>query len=63
MSACLITLFPKEKKLVFATLVYALYIGLGVSVTIHWLSEFVAGAIIGGVIGAVVGSSFKTKLT
>jgi membrane-associated phospholipid phosphatase len=62
MSACLITLFPKEKKLVFLALVYALYIGLGVSVTIHWLSEFVAGAIIGGVIGAVVGRSFKTKL-
>ena len=62
MSACLITLFPKEKKLVFLALVYALYIGLGLSVTIHWLSEFVAGAIIGGVIGAVVGRSFKTKL-
>jgi membrane-associated phospholipid phosphatase len=26
--------------------------------TIHWFSDFVAGAIIGSVIGAVVGKSF-----
>jgi len=27
--------------------------------TIHWFSDFVAGAIIGAVIGAVVGKSFS----
>jgi len=37
---------------------YALYIGLGVSMTIHWFSDFLAGAIIGSAIGAVVGKSF-----
>jgi membrane-associated phospholipid phosphatase len=37
---------------------YALYIGLGVSMTIHWFSDFAAGAIIGSAIGAVVGKSF-----
>jgi F0F1-type ATP synthase assembly protein I len=42
-------------------LLYAFYIGLGVSVTIHWLSEFVAGAIIGSVIGMTVGRSFKRE--
>ena len=26
--------------------------------TIHWLSDFVAGAIIGSIIGIVVGKSF-----
>jgi len=62
MMACLIALWPKNKTLVFFALLYAFYIGLGVSVTIHWLSEFVAGAIIGSVIGTVVGRSFKTKL-
>jgi membrane-associated phospholipid phosphatase len=62
MAACLITLFPRNKPLVILTMVYALYIGLGVSVSIHWCSEFVAGAIIGSVIGRVVGKSFKTKL-
>jgi membrane-associated phospholipid phosphatase len=61
MSACLIMLWPKNKPLVAGALLYAFYIGLGVSVTIHWCSEFVAGAIIGSVIGTVVGGSFKTK--
>jgi len=62
MMVCLITLHPRNKLLVFGALLYALYVGLGVSVTIHWLSEFVAGAIIGSVIGRAVGRSFKTKL-
>jgi hypothetical protein len=61
MAACLITLYPRNKILVFFASLYALYIGLGVSVTIHWLSEFVAGAIIGSVIGTVVGRSFRTQ--
>ena len=58
MTACLIALYPKNKPLVLLALLYALYIGLGVSVTIHWFSEFAAGAIIGSVIGTVVGRSF-----
>jgi hypothetical protein len=62
MSVCLATLYPKNKLLVFAALGYATYVGLGVSVTIHWCSEFVAGAIIGSVIGKTVGRSFKTLL-
>lgn len=62
MMVCLITLFPKNKLFVFFALLYALYIGLGVSVSIHWFSEFVAGAIIGSVIGKTVGDSFKAKL-
>jgi hypothetical protein len=62
MTVCLITLYPKNKTFVFLALLYAFYIGLGVSVTIHWFSEFVAGAIIGSVIGTVVGRSFRIKL-
>jgi membrane-associated phospholipid phosphatase len=61
MSVCLITLFPKNKILVIPALIYALYVGLGVSVSIHWLSEFVAGAIIGSIIGSVVGKCFKAR--
>ena len=61
MMTCLIMLYPKNKILVFFVLLYAFYIGLGVSVTIHWFSEFVAGAIIGSVIGTVVGRSFRTQ--
>jgi membrane-associated phospholipid phosphatase len=61
MAACLIALYPKNRLLIFLASLYALYIGLSVSVSIHWLSEFVAGAIIGSVVGTVVGRSFRTK--
>jgi membrane-associated phospholipid phosphatase len=58
---CLIYLFPKSKLVrIFAPL-YALYIGLSVSMTIHWLSEFTAGAIIGIMIGRIVGKSFHKR--
>jgi membrane-associated phospholipid phosphatase len=62
MTACLIMLYPKNKTLVFLASLYAIYIGLGVSVTIHWFSDFVAGAIIGSMIGTVIGRSFRIKL-
>ena len=62
MAICLVALYPRNKRLVIIALLYALYIGIGVSITIHWLSEFVAGAIIGSVIGVTVGRSFKTRL-
>jgi membrane-associated phospholipid phosphatase len=62
MSLCLIMLYPRNRLLVLGALLYAFYIGLGISVTIHWLSEFVAGALIGSVIGMTVGRSFRSKL-
>jgi membrane-associated phospholipid phosphatase len=62
MMLCLIALYPKNRWLMVGALLYAVYVGLAVSVTIHWLSEFVAGAIIGSVIGMVVGRSFREKL-
>jgi membrane-associated phospholipid phosphatase len=52
------TLFPKSRWLGGLALAYALYIGLGVSMTIHWFSDFVAGAILGAIIGVVVGKRF-----
>jgi len=61
MALCLILLYPKNKIIVFCALVYAFYIGLSVSVTIHWVSEFAAGAIIGSVIGMTVGRSFRAE--
>jgi membrane-associated phospholipid phosphatase len=42
-------------------IVYAFYIGIAVSFSIHWFSEFVAGAIIGTVIGVTVGKWWKDK--
>ncbi len=59
MATALIALFPKNKKIAFVALVYAFYIGIGVSMTIHWLSDFLAGGILGSVAGIVVGRSFR----
>ena len=47
----------------FLALLLALYIGLGVSVTIHWFSDFAAGAIFGSLVGVVVGTAFKQRFT
>ncbi len=54
MSVCLFLLYPKNKILQFFVLAYALYIGIGVSVSIHWFSDFVAGVIFGSLVGFVV---------
>jgi membrane-associated phospholipid phosphatase len=62
MSAALWTLYPGSKVVRCAVLLYAFYIGVGVSMTIHWFSDFVAGAIIGATIGIAVGSVFKERL-
>jgi membrane-associated phospholipid phosphatase len=61
MAFTLWALYSKNKIIRALALAYALYIGLGVSMTIHWFSDFVAGAIIGIVIGTVVGRAFKTR--
>jgi membrane-associated phospholipid phosphatase len=58
---CLVYMFPKSRIVKIFAPLYALYIGFAVSMTIHWLSEFVAGAIIGIVIGRVVGKSFLKR--
>ncbi len=58
MAVTVFTLHPKQRWLGYAAILYAFYIGIGVSMTIHWFSDFAAGAIIGSVIGTVVGKSF-----
>ena len=58
MAATVFTLCPKQRWLGLVAILYACYVGIGVSMTIHWFSDFVAGAIIGSVIGAVVGKCF-----
>lgn len=35
-------------------IIYAVYIGLGVSVTVHWLSDALAGALIGIALGNII---------
>ena len=57
-SATLFALYPEKKFLKYWVFIYALYIGIGVSVNIHWFSDFVAGSFLGIMIGIVVGKSF-----
>ena len=57
--AALICLYPKNRPLALAAGAYALYIGLGVSVSVHWFSDFLAGAILGTLIGAVTARRAK----
>jgi membrane-associated phospholipid phosphatase len=59
MAVTVFTLYPKQRWLGIVAILYAFYVGVGVSMTIHWFSDFVAGAIIGSVIGAVVGKSYQ----
>ena len=58
MAVTVFTLFPKRRWLGCVAILYAFYVGVGVSLTIHWFSDFVAGAILGSVVGTVVGRSF-----
>jgi membrane-associated phospholipid phosphatase len=58
MAVTVYLLCPKQRWLGWVALLYAFYVGIGVSMTIHWYSDFVAGAIIGSVVGTVVGKGF-----
>ena len=58
MAFAVFTTLPKRRWIGCLAVAYALYAGIGVSMTIHWFSDFVAGAIIGSVVGIVVGRSF-----
>lgn len=62
MGVAVFTLFPKQRLVGCVAIAYALYVGVGVSMTIHWLSDFVAGALFGTMIGVVVGRSFLLEL-
>jgi hypothetical protein len=59
MAVTVFRLYPNQKWLGRLAIGYAFYIGLGVSMTIHWFSDFVAGALIGTVVGIVVATSFS----
>jgi membrane-associated phospholipid phosphatase len=63
MAVTVYTICPKRKWLGYVAIAYALYIGIGISMTIHWLSDFVAGGIFGTIIGTVVGKSFLRSQT
>lgn len=53
MSVALLPLIQNQ-NLRRAAILYALYMGFGVSVTVHWLSDAVAGGLIGVAIGKLI---------
>jgi membrane-associated phospholipid phosphatase len=57
MAVTVLGLFPRNRWLGIAAILYALYIGVGVSMTIHWFSDFVAGVLIGTAVGSTAGKS------
>lgn len=61
MMTAIIMLYPKNRNIHIVALFYAFYVGFGVSVGIHWFSEFIAGALIGTAIGTTVGRSFLLR--
>jgi membrane-associated phospholipid phosphatase len=54
-------LFREHKIARYLAILYAVYIGFGVSTNIHWLSDVVAGAIFGSLVGIAVGTSFRNR--
>ena len=61
MATTLWVLYPNHKVIKHFSLLYALYISLGMSVNLHWLSDVVAGAFIGVATGLTVGRSFALR--
>ena len=61
MCAALFVLYPDSKPIRWLTAAYAAYIGIAVSMTIHWFSDALAGIIFGTLVGAVIGNSFLKK--
>jgi membrane-associated phospholipid phosphatase len=62
MATALIGLYPDNTAIKIGGLTYATLIGVGVSTNIHWLSDFVAGALIGYAIGTIVGNDYRSLL-
>lgn len=63
MSVASIFLMKKNNQIgKLIVMAYALYIGISVSFSVHWFSDFIAGAIIGTVVGIVVGKNSAPKL-
>ncbi len=52
--ATVVVLLVKNKVIRGVAVLYALFIGVGVSVSIHWFSDFIAGTLVGVAAGVAV---------
>jgi len=55
-------LLVRNRAIGYTALLYAFFIALGASVSFHWLSDCIAGAILGTVVGRVVAKSYSDVL-
>ena len=62
MAFALVFLYPRNRYIRLLAPLYAVVVAAGVSMSIHWFSDVVAGAIIGGIIGSVVGRTFNERI-
>ncbi len=62
MALAVIVLYPKKTIIKAFALVFALYVGIGASMSFHWFSDFIAGGILGAIIGTVVGKNFTHRI-
>lgn len=63
LAATICALYPEKRTLRYVAIIGAFYVGLGVSMSIHWFSDFVAGAIFGSLVGSLVGKKFSERLS
>ena len=56
----LLLMLPRSRALRYVVIAYLLYAFIGISVSIHWLSDALAGAIIGTVIAYAATDRFRT---
>jgi membrane-associated phospholipid phosphatase len=59
MAAALTELYPDSWGLKIGAYSYAVFIGAGMSLMAHWMSESISGALIGYAIGKSVGAGFR----
>jgi membrane-associated phospholipid phosphatase len=52
----------RSKIIIFVVILFAFYVGVSVSVSIHWFSDFLMGVILGIAVGREVGNRFKNLL-
>lgn len=61
LATCLWMMIPIRWWYKLPIVCIALFVGTGVTFGFHWLSEFVAGALLGIAIGTVVGAYYRTR--
>lgn len=63
MVVSLIMLYPRQYWLKVVAVAYAVYIAVGMSTNLHWVSDVLVGVVMGVMIGRAVGKTFVNRFT